>query len=51
MPGKTALIITIWIAIALEAGLLLTEHYGRADQLANYIFIAIFVIGLWRLVR
>lgn len=51
MPNKTALLITIWIAMAVEAGLLLTQHFGRADQLANYIFIAIFVIGIWRLVR
>lgn len=51
MPSKTALLIIIWIAMTIEAGLILTKHYGRADQLANYIFIAVFVIGIWRLAR
>ncbi|KKS44767.1 MAG: hypothetical protein UV07_C0003G0002 [Candidatus Azambacteria bacterium GW2011_GWB1_42_17] len=44
-------LITIWVAMAIEAGLLLTQHYGRADQLANYIFIAFFIIGIWRLIK
>lgn len=51
MQGKRALLILIWVFMAIEAGLLLTQHFGRADQLANCIFIAIFVIGIWRLAR
>lgn len=51
MPSKKILLITIWVAMVIEAGLLLTQHYGRADQLANYIFITIFVIGIWRLTQ
>lgn len=50
MPNKIILLI-VWIAMAVETGLLLTQHYGRADQLATYLFIAIFVIGIWRLAR
>ena len=44
-------LIAIWTSIAVEVGLLLSHHYGRADQLANYLFIAIFAIGIWRLAR
>ncbi len=51
MPSKNALLIVLWVAMLIEAGLLLTGHYSRADQLANYIFIVLFVIGVWRLIR
>ena len=49
MPISRVFLLTYLVLVVVEVGLLLTQHYGRADQIANILFIYTFGIGLWKI--
>lgn len=49
MSINRVFLLTYLVLVAIEAGLLLTEHYGKADQIASILFIYTFGLGLWKI--
>ena len=49
MSINRVFLLTYLALIVVEVGLLLTQHYGRADQIAGIIFIYTFGLGLWKI--